>query len=110
MIVHDVRHALSDEEAADYALGMSELERAVVVLCSKERSFGYTRLAEKTGTTFSDVQSAGKSLKAKRLAHISVARHGNEFHGSALFLNERGLAVKEAVEALIRIRAKRVGQ
>lgn len=104
---HNAYHVLSDDEAADYALAMGELEREVIMLCSKTGSWGYSRLAEKVGAPYSDVQSIGRKLQGKRLAYISVVRRGSEYHGSAIFLNGRGEVVKRAVEALAKIRANR---
>jgi hypothetical protein len=100
-------HKLSDEEAADYALAMGDLEHKVIMLCSKSKSWGYSRLAEKIGASYRDVQSVGRMLQAKRLGYISVVRLGTEYHGSAIFLNERGESVKYAVEALVKIRINR---
>lgn len=93
---------LSDEEAADFALSMSQLERDVIALCSKGKSWRYTGIAKKIGASYSDVQTVGQKLQAMRLAQISVV----PFDGSAIFLNDRGESVKRAVEVLARIRAK----
>lgn len=98
---------LSDEEAADMALSFTDLECRVIALCSKGESWGYARLAEKTGATYAQVRAAGRRLQSKRLATVSPVRIGREFNGSAIFLNNRGEHVKHAVAALQRVRAKR---
>lgn len=37
---------ISDEEAADFALSMSQLERDVITLCSKTKSWRYAGIAK----------------------------------------------------------------
>ena len=100
---------LTDEEAADFALWMSPFEREVIALCAKGKALGYARIAEKIGAPYAEVQSVGRKLQAKRLAYISVVRQADEYHGSALFLNDRGERVKRAVEILARFRINREG-
>lgn len=94
---------LTDEEAADLALSLSGIEREVISLCSKGKSWGYMGIASKIGASYAEVQSIGQKLQALKLAHISVI----PFDGSALFLNSRGESVKRAVDVLERIRRKR---
>lgn len=100
--------ALSVEEAARYALTMSDLEREVIKLCSTSSSLGYSRLAEKIGASYRSVQTVGRSMQAKKLAHIRPVRCGDEYNGSALFLNRRGGEVKHALEKLDEIRSRRL--
>ena len=91
------------EEDADYhAQTMTELQRAVILLCSRKESWGYARLAEKTGSDYQTVSHVGNYLQAANLATVKPVRHGQEFAGSAIFLNERGDQVRTAVERLNR--------
>ena len=91
---------MTDEDAAYYAETMTDLQREVIMLCSPKKSWGYSRLAEKTGSNHADVSAVGNFLQAANLARISHIRHGQEFAGSAIFLNERGERVRIAVERL----------
>lgn len=94
---------LTDEEAADFALSLSQFERKVIALCSRERSWCYPEIARKIGATYDAVQAVGHKLRALRLAHISVI----PYNGSAIFLNVSGEGVKRAVEALAKVEANR---
>lgn len=97
---------LSDEEAVDIALSMSQIEREVIVLCSKASSPRYTKIADKIGVPYSEVQSVGRKLQGMHLAHVSVI----PFNGSAIFLNDRGESVKGAVGLLAKKRAAEAKQ
>jgi len=97
---------LSDDEAVDIALSMSQIERRVIILCSKASSPRYPKLAEKIGVPYSEVQSVGRKLQAMHLAHVSII----PFNGSALFLNDRGESVKGAVGSLTKISAEEANQ
>lgn len=94
---------LTDEEAADFALSMSSIERAVIGLCAKGKAWQYRTIAERIGVSYSEVQAAGRNMQRARLAHISVI----PYDGSRLFLNGRGESVKRAVEILARIESDR---
>ena len=94
---------LSDEEAADFALSMTQFERDVMTLCSKDKSWRYPRIAEKLGASYAEVQVVGRKFQALCLARVSVI----PYDGSAIFLNDSGESVKVAVEALARLRANR---
>lgn len=100
----DARQALTDEEAADIALSLSPLGTKVIQLCSKQKSWGYSRLSEQTASTYAEVRDIGRQLQKMKLANIRPVRHGQEFHGSAIFLNDRGEHVKRAVGHLERLR------
>lgn len=95
---------ISDEKAADIALSLSPFERDVLNLCSKGKSWRYDGIARKLDTSYADVQEVGHKLQEMRLAHVSVI----PYDGSAIFLNARGEAVKSAVNALLRVRLKRL--
>jgi len=91
-----------DESEAEYqARMMSELERKVILVCSKGTSIGYFRMAKETGESYSDTQKAGLSLQKLKLAHVSPTRHSDEYSGSAIFLNDRGEMVRAAVAKLM---------
>lgn len=94
---------MTDEEAADFALSLSNLERQVIALCSIGRSWGYSEIAKRIGASYDEVQAIGHKLQALRMAHISVM----PYNGSAIFLNVRGDSAKRAIEALAKIRADR---
>lgn len=98
---------LTDEQAADFALSFSELERRVILHLSQDRAKGYSRIAELLGETYSRVQVAGRRIQAKKLGYVSVVRDKalDEYVGSALFLNSKGEQVKRAVELLERLKA-----
>lgn len=97
---------LTDEEAADMALALTELEVRVISLCSKRQSWGYARLAERTAATYAEIREIGHRLQRMKLATVEPVRLGREFNGSAIFLNDRGEHVKRAAAALERIRTK----
>ena len=88
---------MTDEDAREYVKMLSEQERHVLGICSKRRSFGYSRIASKLNLENDAVRSAGRKLTAMNLANVSPVRHGNEYAGSAIFLNDRGDAVKAAL-------------
>ncbi|WP_310531184.1 hypothetical protein [Novosphingobium sp.] len=91
---------LTPTSAEAYAKRFTPLERKVILLCSKERSWGYKRLSEMTGATYREIQKIGRDFQVRSLAYVSPVRHADEFAGSTIFLNERGLLVKEAVSKL----------
>ena len=91
---------MTKEDARYFAKTMSDFQREVILLCSPEKSWGYTRLAEKTGSNYGDVKSVGDYLQSANLARIEHVRHGQEFAGSAIFLSERGEQVRLAVERI----------
>ena len=107
MTNHNAYHVLTDEEAADIALAMNALEIKVIALCSKQESWGYARLAERTSSTYAEIREVGHHLRRMKLATVQPVRLGREFNGSAIFINDRGEAVKRAAAALERIRAKK---
>ena len=61
-------------------------------------------IARKLDASYSDGQEVGHKLQDMRLAHVSVI----PYDGSAIFLNVRGEAVKSAVNALLRVRLRRL--
>jgi hypothetical protein len=89
---------MTDDDAVYYAENMSTLQRAVLLLCSPDESFGYSRLAEKTGSTYAEVSVVGNHLQAANLATVSPVREGREFAGSAIY--KRGQQVRAALERL----------
>jgi len=91
---------MTEDDAAYFAKTMTELQRAVILLCSRKESWGYSRLAEKTGATYGDVRSVGHFLQSANLARVSPVRLSQEFNGSAIFLNDRGDQVRLAAERL----------
>ncbi len=96
--------SLSEEEAADLALSLTVLERAVIGLCAKGKAWQYRTIAEKISVSYSEVQAAGQKFQRARLAHISVI----PYDGSRMFLNDRGEQVKRAVEILANIERTRL--
>ena len=93
---------MTDEEAIDHALAMTPLQRKVIGHCSPGRSWGYRRIAEKSGLSYEEVKYVGHFLQEKKWAHVSPIRHGSEFAGSAIFLNERGEHIRIAAEIVER--------
>lgn len=98
---------MTDEEIADMALSLSEMQAKVILVCARGTSIGYRRMAEKIGATYKEVQQAGRCLQSKKLAYISTVRLMDEYNGSALFLNEKGEKVRHAVEIRERLKANR---
>lgn len=94
---------LSDEEVANIALSMSPIERSVIRHFVNGRGRLYRVIAEKSGVSYTDVQSVGQKLQRKRLAHISVI----PYDGCRLFLNLHGEQIKRAVEMLDAIQKNR---
>jgi hypothetical protein len=92
--------SLSAEDAAYYAETLSEFQRQVLALCSSGQSIGYAGLARSLGVEYRDVQLAGNHLQAANLATVETIRRGNEYAGSAIFLNDRGEQVKLAASRL----------
>lgn len=92
---------ISDELAADYTNAMSPLEREVMALCSRRQSWGYARLAEKTGASYAEIQFIGKCWQSSQLATVRPIKHGREFAGSAIFLTTRGEQVQKALAELL---------
>jgi hypothetical protein len=88
---------MTPDDATYFAKTMTDLQRSVILHCSKSNTLGYSRLAEKTGVTYSEVQEVGHFLQAANLATISLLKPG--FNGSGIFLNDRGEQVREAVAA-----------
>jgi hypothetical protein len=88
---------MTPEDAAYFAETMTELQQDVILLCSRSETFGYSRLAEKTGVSYVEAQEVGHFLQAANLASISLLKPG--FNGSGIFLNDRGEQVREAVAA-----------
>ncbi len=88
---------MTDEDARYYAKSMSDFQREIILLCSTKESWGYSRLAEKTNSNYAEVQSVGSFLQSANLARVGHVRHGSEFAGSAIFLNERGDQVRTIV-------------
>jgi len=91
---------MTNEEAVDLALRMTHLQRAVILACERGRSWGYDRIAEGIGAPYSEVRQAGLFLQREKLARVSHVRHGQEFAGSAIFLNQRGEVVKAAAQII----------
>ncbi len=92
---------LSDEEVADFALSLTDRERAMLLHFTDERGRLYQTIAEKAGVRYFDVQALAHKLQAARLAHVSVIR----FNGCRMFLNAKGRSVKRAAEILEKMRA-----
>jgi hypothetical protein len=88
---------LSDEEVRHRAETLHELAKRIILLCSDKNSWGYQRLSERTGATYADVQNVGRHLQAMNLACVEAVRLGNRYNGSAIFLNENGERVREAI-------------
>lgn len=93
---------MSDEEALQVAERMRPFHRSVILLCSRTKSWGYGGMAEKLGSTYDEVQAVGRWLQKKKLATIGFIRHGSEFGGSGLILNERGEHVRLAADLITR--------
>ncbi|MCF8708515.1 hypothetical protein [Rhizorhapis sp. SPR117] len=85
---------MTDEDAGYFAETMSEIQRKVILLCSKAGSLGYSRLAEKTGVSYGEAQQVGWFLQSANLADIKLIKPG--YSGSAIFLNDRGEQVRQA--------------
>ncbi len=94
---------LSDEDAADLALSLSPVERAVMEHFAKGRAWTYSAVAERSNVPIAVVTNLGHKLQRDRLGHVSVI----PFNGSRFFLNDRGASVKRAVEILSRIKNER---
>lgn len=94
---------LSDEEAADFALSLSPIERTVIAHFAKGKAWQYQTIADKVGVPYSVVQDIGQRMQREHLGHISVI----PYNGCRFFLNDRGESVKNAVVALARIEARR---
>lgn len=94
---------MTDDDASYFAETMTEVQRSVIALCSKSGTLGYTRLAEKLGITYPDVQQVGTFLQAANLATIKLLKPG--YNGSGIFLNDRGEQVKAAALRLERTNA-----
>jgi len=88
---------MTEDDAAYYAETMDDLQRKAMLMCSTKQSYGYSRLAEMAGMNHSDVKNVGNFLQSANLATIKYIRHGREFAGSAIFLNQRGEQVRLAV-------------
>ena len=88
---------MTGDDAREYVKTLTEQERRVLGVCSKRKSFGYQSIAAKLGLEYSEVQSAGQTLTGMNLAAVEPVRMGNEFAGSAIFLNDRGEQVKTAL-------------
>lgn len=86
---------MSPEDAAYFAETMTDLQREVILLCSKSMTFGYSRLAEKVGVSYPEAQQVGHFLQSANLAKIGLLKPG--FNGSGIFLNDCGELVKQAV-------------
>ena len=80
------------EDADYYVETMTQLQRAIILLCSNTNTFGYSRLAEKMGVSYQDAQQVGHYFKAANLASIKLLKPG--YNGSNIFLNDRGEQVK----------------
>ena len=94
---------LSDTEVADFVLAMTSVERSVMLHFVNGRGRLYSVIAEKSGTSYAEVQATGRKLQNARLASTSVS----PFNGCRLFLNHRGEQVKRAVEILQEIKSRR---
>ena len=81
-------------DASYFAETMSDLQRRIIVLCSREGTLGYRRIAEKLGISYAEAQNVGRFLQAANLATIELLKPG--FNGSGIFLNQRGEQVKLA--------------
>jgi hypothetical protein len=92
---------MTEDDAQYYAETLEPLQRQVILLCSRQKSWGYKGIAKSLGVNYDDVQKVGHFLKAANLAYISVVRRSDEYAGSAIFLNERGEQVRKAVESLV---------
>lgn len=91
---------LSRGDAEYYAKRLNKIERRVVFLCSKGRSYGYTGIAKRLNLRYEDIQSAADTLKGISLVEIAPVRLANRYDGSAIFLNERGDQVRQAIISL----------
>ena len=85
---------MTPADAAYFAETMSDLQRETIVICSRQGTLGYTRIAEKLGVSYADAKNVGGFLQAANLATIELLKPG--FNGSGIFLNERGEQVKLA--------------
>lgn len=94
---------LSDEEAADFALSLSPIERSVMEHFAQGRAWTYGAVAGRAGVSITDVTDLGHRLQRDRLGHVSVI----PYNGSRFFLNGRGASVKRAAEILSRIKDRR---
>lgn len=83
------------DDAAYFAETMTDLQREVILLCSKSGTFGYSQLVEKVGVSYLEAQQVGHFLQSANLATIGLLKPG--FNGSGIFLNDRGKLVKQAV-------------
>jgi hypothetical protein len=91
---------MTDDDAAYYAETLTDLQRQIILLCSKGQTLGYSRLAEKSGVSYAEAQAVGHFLQAANLATISLLKPG--FNGSGIFLNDRGEQVKAAAIKLVK--------
>jgi len=89
---------MTSKDALYFAETMTEVQRKIILHCSKSATLGYSRLAEATGTTYLETQQVGQFLQAANLATIGLLKPG--YNGSGIFLNERGELVKLAAAKL----------
>ena len=92
---------MTDAEATQLALMMSETERKVMLYCNDKTTVGYTRISKEIGASYADTQKAGRSLQKSKLAHISTFAAPMEYNGSGIFLNDKGMIVRAAVSKLM---------
>lgn len=89
----------TDELAAVYAESLSELERRLIVLCSRSRTPSYRALAQALDVSYEHIQGAAGRLRAWGFATMEPLRDRVGLSGTGLFLNEKGEAVRRAVIA-----------
>ena len=92
---------MTDEDARYHAKGMTDLQRRLIMLCSKSSSYQYLRLSQMLGVSYAEAKLAGDYLKAMNAAVIRPTSMGGEFSGSGIILNDRGEQVKAAVAKLM---------
>lgn len=88
----------SSEDIAYAAETFGDLERRIILLCHERRTFGYSRLAEKTGVSYADAQRVGHFLQGSNLAEIKLLKPG--YNGSGIFLNDNGERLRQAILAI----------
>lgn len=92
------RGVWSDEDIEYEAKTLGEIERKIISLCAEHKTFGYMRLAEKTGTSYAEAQRVGHWLQSANLAEIRLL--GKGYAGRGIFLNDNGERLRQAIAKL----------
>lgn len=91
------QQALSDEEAAYWAMALPELERRVLCLLGN-KCWHYSALAKEIGRPDTEVRRAGRHLQDLKFARVQTAYLMGEFNGRGICSSPRGEQVRLAIE------------